>query len=33
MEEIDEDALSDADRKYFIEVQTRINTKLLEVAQ
>ncbi|MDM8300214.1 DUF6591 domain-containing protein [Collinsella tanakaei] len=33
MDAIDEDSLSPEDQAYFIEVQTRINQKLLEVAQ
>ncbi len=33
MDAIDEDSLSPEDHAYFIEVQTRINQKLLEVAQ
>ena len=32
LDEIDEDSLSDADLAYYLEVQNRINKKLLEVA-
>ncbi len=33
LEEIDEESLSDADAAYYLEVMTRINTKLAEAAQ